>query len=66
MLLNFCLFFSCNVSFITGDLSQEPRRVEGKLFFLPYNRNFLFFPHSSIITFFPSDTSFDTSTGAIE
>ena len=22
--------------FITGTLSQEPRRVEGKLFFLPY------------------------------
>lgn len=31
-LLYFCLFFSSNVSFITSHLSQEPRRVDGKLF----------------------------------
>ena len=30
------LFFFFNLSFITGCLSQEPRRVEGELFCLPY------------------------------
>ena len=37
MLLNFC-FSPGNLCFITGvgGLNQEPRKVEGKLFFLPY------------------------------
>ena len=36
MLFNFYWFFSCN-SVLHGGLSQEPRRAEGKLLFLPYN-----------------------------
>ena len=35
MLINLC-FSPVNLPFITGCLSKEPRRVEGKFFFLPY------------------------------
>ena len=36
MLLTSACFSPVNLSFITGGLSQESRRVEEKLFFLSY------------------------------
>ena len=36
MLTNYCLFFSCNQFAIVEGLSQDFRRVEGKLSFLSY------------------------------
>lgn len=53
-------FSTVNLSFKTAGSQAKPRRVEGELFFLPCNRNFLFISHSSALTFFSLDIPFLT------